>query len=217
VHIPYLVANAVLARVAAGSDDFSTVSLVVMIVTLLTLALGYVVLEGAIVLAVARRYVGEAAEAGAIIRETLSRLGGLTLVVLGKWLVISLASILLLIPWIYVFAGYFAIPVVMLVEKLPARDSVKRSWALSRKGKLRILATLFVCYMLYFMLSSIPGVFPGIGLAISGAMSVLLFPLIGCGYVLLYYDARIRHEGFDIEYMARGLEPEPLPAPANLA
>jgi hypothetical protein len=34
------------------------------------------------------------------------------------------------------------------------------------------------------------------------AVSVVVYPLFGLTETLLYYDARIRKEGFDVEYLA---------------
>ena len=39
---------------------------------------------------------------------------------------------------------------------------------------------------------------------VSTAVSVVLYPLLALTETLLYYDARIRKEGFDVEYLARG-------------
>jgi hypothetical protein len=41
---------------------------------------------------------------------------------------------------------------------------------------------------------------------VSTAVAIVLYPLFGLVETLLYYDARIRKEGFDVEYLA-GVQP----------
>ena len=43
---------------------------------------------------------------------------------------------------------------------------------------------------------------------VSTAFSVVLYPFLGITETLLYYDIRIRKEGFDIEYLAGGADAE---------
>ncbi len=47
-------------------------------------------------------------------------------------------------------------------------------------------------------------------LAVSTALSTVIYPIFGITETLLYYDVRIRKEGFDIEYLATGAEQAPL-------
>jgi hypothetical protein len=45
--------------------------------------------------------------------------------------------------------------------------------------------------------------------SVASALTVVLYPFFGCMLTLLYYDLRIRHEGYDLELMARALEQPP--------
>lgn len=47
--------------------------------------------------------------------------------------------------------------------------------------------------------------------SVAGALTVTMYPFFGCMLTLLYYDLRIRHEGYDLELMARALEQPPTP------
>jgi hypothetical protein len=49
---------------------------------------------------------------------------------------------------------------------------------------------------------------------LSTAASVVIYPLFGLTETLLYYDARIRKEGFDVEFLAQAGAPVPAPESA---
>jgi hypothetical protein len=45
------------------------------------------------------------------------------------------------------------------------------------------------------------------------AVHVVIYPFFGIAETLLYYDIRIRKEGFDVEYLARSNPPVPADQP----
>ena len=50
------------------------------------------------------------------------------------------------------------------------------------------------------------GSFAWLGVALSGVLSQLVsLPIVTVAATLLYFDARIRHEGFDLQIMASDL------------
>ena len=44
---------------------------------------------------------------------------------------------------------------------------------------------------------------------VSTLVAVVIYPIVGIAEVVLYYDARVRQEGYDIEVMTASLEPAP--------
>ena len=48
----------------------------------------------------------------------------------------------------------------------------------------------------------------------STLVSIIVYPIVGISDALIYYDARIRREGFDIEMMAGSAEGVPVATPA---
>lgn len=126
-------------------------------------------------------------------------------------------GVLATIGWvIYIFARFFAVLQVIVIEDRPLIDSFVRSSELSRGLKWHILLTLFLIFVIFVVLSfatSMIGVAlgPAALIALQALYTVVAYPLIGITQVVLYYDTRIRNEGFDIEMMTGALA---TPAPA---
>jgi hypothetical protein len=123
----------------------------------------------------------------------------------------------LAIIWIfYALARYFAVFQIIVLEQPNVLRAFQRSSALSRGRKGHILLTMLLVFVIFFMLSMATSMLSGIAAALSGNLAisttvqslftVVAYPLIGITQVILYYDARIRAEGFDIELMASALD-----------
>ena len=125
-------------------------------------------------------------------------------------------GVLAFIAWMpYVFARFFAVLQVIMLEDRRIIESFVRSSVLSRGLKWHILLTQALIIVIYYVLMLAAGIFGAVlgpaGLvAITALFAVFVYPLIGITQVVLYYDARIRNEGFDIEMMTGALE---TPAP----
>jgi hypothetical protein len=130
-----------------------------------------------------------------------------------------------------------AIPVKSL-ERLTIGKSLRRSWMLSRGCRWKIvhvrlalviiawLANLSLLISLNLFLRWIVNsfgiwwhfyrnIYTGIGLFVAFIVSILFGPIFPIAITLIYYDQRIRHEGYDIERMmeAAGLiAPGPQPS-----
>src|ERR1051325_2677972 len=126
--------------------------------------------------------------------------------------------ILFLLPAVYWSALYFAVLPAIGIEKHSLLGSFSRSAQLSRDLKLHILGALGVVVAIRFALALGVGVVAAlvpnfmIQLVLTALTSILVNPLAGIVDALLYYDARIRHEGFDIEVMAGAMATTPAPA-----
>lgn len=133
------------------------------------------------------------------------------------------------------FAIYFGVGWILSVqtlylEGLGIRAAMSRSRALVRGSWWRVLGIGILVGLLGWVASLIAGVIlgvvagfgslfgtEGLGLALSTAISVVAdsiaqvvpTPIWFCGLVLLYYDLRVRKEGFDLELMAREMGTTP--------
>jgi hypothetical protein len=115
---------------------------------------------------------------------------------------------------LYYFACYFAVPATVVIENLGVRHGLSRSRQLSKGMKRKVLAALGTSMSVFFviqfvtslLMQSLPGP-PAIGFALEQAVTIVLMPIVSVIATLLYYDARIINEGFDIEVMAAGLGP----------
>lgn len=121
------------------------------------------------------------------------------------------------IGWVfYAAARLFAVYQVIILEQPNVIRAFARSGALSRGRKGHILLTLALVFAIFFLLSMALAVVSTIVSALTGNLAlstalqslftVVVYPLIAITQVILYYDTRIRAEGFDIELMASALD-----------
>lgn len=121
--------------------------------------------------------------------------------------------------WLILFlaCGYgVTTPVVVLEELNSSTDSFGRSWNLTRGSKLKIFGIFFVTWLIVFLPVVVIGALGGILLLESpvfgqiiqvaaAALPMILTPLFSCVLTLLYYDLRVRREGFDLEMLSQQL------------
>ena len=184
----------------------------VLLVAYLLLVMWWVMLDSAMVAASADAYVGRPVSPGRAISRAASVFLSALVANFVKWLVIGLAAMFFLVPGIYLFAAWFAVPAVVVIERLGPMAALGRSADLSRDNKLRILGTLAVAWLIYLAvlyLVVIPTALSGsliastIGQLVVGAF---VYPLIPAVTTVLYYDMRIRKEGYDIQLMSQSLD-----------
>jgi len=188
----------------------------------------YALLQAAMTWAISRRYLGEPATIigsfGAVGKKALM----LSLMILLAVLIFYIGLILCILPGVVIgvlFGFWFAFVVqVYVLEGMSMRNALARSRALAAGNWLRI----FVVYLLVAVLGSvvqrvilfpfqlaIPGVGnPYLGASssaataygvVTGVAGALTAPLSVLAFTLLYYDIRVRREGFDIEMLAKSL------------
>jgi hypothetical protein len=121
---------------------------------------------------------------------------------------VSIGFMLLLIPGLYLLARWFAMPQAVVLEDHGPIGALGRSWALSSGHVRHIVNTMGLVILLQIAISYGGGflslLLPGqvLRLLLGVLISCVVQPLIGIVATLLYYDIRIRREGFDIEYLA---------------
>lgn len=221
---------AMMSGMATAAPEESTVlALMFMAVSVVSL-FWYPVMWGAMTVSVSERYLGRDIQAGDAVKRALGRYGPLLGAFLVKWLIIGLTAIiswiLLFFPTCYLLARFFAVPATVVLENTGVGGSFRRSGQLSIKQKLRIFGTLFLSWAIvigisvaiYMLMLSVLGISlmssdPEEMAATSSmllqlptiVMYILLMPIVIIVETLLYYDARIRQEGFDIELMSAQL------------
>ncbi|MEO1482861.1 MAG: hypothetical protein AAFU77_12205 [Myxococcota bacterium] len=154
------------------------------------------------------------------IREALRVAAQKFLPVLSATLISSLAGSLclvpLVVPGVYVFLGFAFIAPVIVQEDSSATEALGRSWRLARKQRGRLLGAfaLVMVVLLAFALGidlllrsalSVEDVFT-LALAqtlVSGVLNAILAPIYYLVVVLFYFGARVEHEAFDVEMLAR--------------
>jgi hypothetical protein len=134
--------------------------------------------------------------------------GAIGLIVVGVLFVLSVPVML------YFFASFFAVPATVVLEGLGVRSALRRSRELARGFKWKVLGALGLPMLLFMVfqlvLAGIVGLLPVprvIAFLLEQTGTVIAYPILAVIGTLLYYDARIRKEGFDIEMMSAELEP----------
>jgi len=170
----------------------------------------YAVVGGVVSILASDTYLGSAPNLAAAFRVTGSRLIGLIVAGVVRSILIGVGAVLLLVPGLYALGRYFAVTQAMVLEGKGVGGAFSRSATLSVDLKLHIIGTIVLIGLVSLAISIGIGVLASASQSkvivnvVSTAASVVIYPLFGLTETLLYYDARIRKEGFDVEYLARG-------------
>jgi hypothetical protein len=130
-------------------------------------------------------------------------LSNIPLMVLGV-----LASIMWML---YALARFFAVFQTIVLEDRGVIAAFSRSSVLSQNRKMHIFLTLLLVIVIFMMLSFAVAIVAQLLGTVAGSVivqslyTVVAYPLIGITQMILYYDTRIRAEGFDIEVMTGAL------------
>jgi hypothetical protein len=170
----------------------------------------YAVVGGVTSVMAADIYLGRTPDLSAAFRLTGSRFVTLALAGIIRFVLITVGMVFLVIPGLYALGRFFAMTQTVMLENKGLGGALSRSSTLSVGLKRHIVNTILLIALVTIAISV------GFGLlsqvfqskvitnVVSTAVSVVLYPLLGLTETLLYYDARIRKEGFDVEYLARG-------------
>jgi hypothetical protein len=200
------------------------------IVAIFVYVIAYLFAQGGTIYAVSDIYLGRPTTIGASLKKMWGQLMNLFGVTLLNGLAIAGATLFLIIPGIYVACRLLTCVPAALLEDLGARESLSRSWELTKDNAGRS----FVIYFLYVvMLYAILLLF----LIPSGVMTamapkdpsmvrfslvivqlgtflaeILVGPFLLIATSVFYYDLRVKKEAFDLQMM---LNPGDVSAPGN--
>ena len=156
-------------------------------------------------------YLGRKLEPAVAVRDAVVKLPTVMFAYLLKYILLMIGLFLFLIGLLYMLARYFAVTTAIVIEDRGVFTAFGRSAVLSRGRKLHILGTLLLAFLIFMIvyfaalfLASIGGSMVIITV-LSTAASIVIYPMFAITEMLLYYDARVRSEGYDIEMMAEGL------------
>ena len=177
-------------------------------VMLLSLGVGFVV----VIAALPALLVIGAGSAFAVLGGTDGRAG-----LAGGGAALMLVGLALLAIPFMVFSGLSIATPSLVLEHSNAGRAMSRSWQLTKGFRLRIVGLLFVVLVIVlipvFALGLIGGMFGSeesrastvLFTALAGVVSLVITPLLYCALTLLYYDLRVRKEGYDLEVLAAEL------------
>ena len=178
-------------------------------------------LKASMVRAVAGIYLGVHSTASQSIRFGASKLGWVLLAGFLSGLLIGVATLALIVPGIILYVRYSFIAPAIVVEGEKG-GAIGRSWRLSKGLGWHIFGTLVLAGILAAIVTiilTLPASFITLNeslttgttsssawvlrAVLSSIATVIVTPFATTVGVLLYFDARIRKEGFDIAVMAR--------------
>lgn len=138
--------------------------------------------------------------------------------VLVTMLGLGFSGLILMVLPLFVFAGTALASIALVLEPdLTAMGALGRSWHLTKGARLRIMLLLFALVVVLLiatvgstgLIEAVVGIESLAGRVLialgQSVMTVLFQPALYCVLTLLYYDRRVRLEGFDLEVLAAAL------------
>lgn len=195
-----------------------------MIGAMLVYLLAMPVCQGALSIAVARRYLGQPVTVADAYQMISDRWATLLAGVLLVGMMTTVGMLLCLVPGIYLGTLFMFVTPVIAVERAPLMAALSRSRDLVSGEWWRCFGTYLLLSMLIQLVAGAiiypvtflsalllmernPGLAQALNQGLSMAASTLVQPVQIIGLVLLYYDLRVRKEGFDLELLAQALGP----------
>lgn len=209
--------------ISADADPLSLLlpTMIGLMLLLLLTALAQQLSIGALAKCVSESYLGNEATVGQVYRFVWPKLWRLFGVSLLVGLIQFAGFMLLIVPGVIFSVWFILTSQTIVIEDRGAIEAMGRSKALVKANFWRILGLAVVIILITWIVSAI---FTYAGILIAKfikfenpLLSVLIaqpFGLIGqvlaapigaTAFVLLYYDLRIRKEGFDLEMLARSI------------
>lgn len=170
---------------------------------------------------VSEAYLGREVSAAAALGRAwamLLRIIGLSIL---TSLLIGIGFMLVLVPGLLLLSGLILSTVVLVLESPGGPvEAMGRSWELTRGFRTKVLLTMFVAFLLLLVPSIAVGGAAGLMSDPGGALSLLVlvvesvlqvfvYPYVYVVMTVLYYDLRVRKEGFDLELLSASLTPGP--------
>ena len=173
--------------------------------------LGHALVQAVVTRAGSKAYLGGEPDVSHVLKEVLPRLPAVLVATILRNIAYGIGALLLLVGGAYAAARWFAVVSVVVLEGEGPLKAFKRSTQLSQGNKIHVLKTLTLVWIIYFMVIFGIGVateiLPDIlGHIITSVVSIVAYPVVALAGMVLYYDTRIRNEGFDVEYLTGAID-----------
>jgi hypothetical protein len=205
----------------AATIDYTRARVAGAVVTGLIGAVVTLVVTAATVKAVSDAYLGTVPSARDSLRFAARRIGSLLWLYVVLAIGLTLALIALIGPGVWLYVAWSVATPVLLVEGLGGTAALRRSFRLVRHRWWPVAFTLLVAHLLVAVVSGVvlalllvvPHTIDGssvllavIGSTVAGAVTVaVLQPVQSAVITILYFDLRVRKDGFDLALLAAGL------------
>lgn len=232
LHLTQLLVLPGLGRTRTLSGGMMALGGIGALVGIIVYMVAYLFAQGGTVFAVSELYLGRPTTIGASLNRMRGEAGSLFGVIFLNGIVVMLGLILLIIPGFYLACRLITCVPAALLENLGARESLERSFGLTKDNAGRA----FVIYLLYvallyaaMLLFAFPFLFalalsaknPSMAIMWSAisqignfAATVLITPIFTIATTVFYYDLRVRKEAFDLQFMMNpggNVSPAPVP------
>ena len=210
-----------MGRIQAGDFDGVWLALGLIFGTVLVYFVSQTFATAGLVHAVSRIYLGKKTSISQAFSAVKKRFWSLALAQTIVAVLAGVGTVLCLIPGIYVLVTFMIVVPTVMLEKMSGTNAIERSFKLIDGYRWQALGILLVLFVVGF----------GIGVALSGFLIPLMLmsenpdsplihslsglaqtlsqtlsaPLGAIAATLLYYDMRIRKEGFDLELLEQSL------------
>ena len=236
VALPQLLILAIqLVGIATPSSGALTLTaFAVSMVTLFTMFIVANAAQAATVVAVSKVHIDQPATITQAYTSVKGRLVTLCLITIAIGLMVGAGCLLCLVPGILLALRWAVVMPVAVLEKADLRQAMSRSAELTDGQRGRV----FLLYVLYFVLALVfaslwqvpvivatalarrAGVTPAAWVPVLGAVGSFLTqcvvaPLLTIAVSLMYYDMRIRKEGFDLEHLISQVTSSSAESPAG--
>jgi hypothetical protein len=215
---PYVILQPVMANLAGpDAEVMSATAAITSLVATFVTSLWFSLAGAAIIAAAAQAYRGEQVDVGTAIGEVLARPVAILYGAIVKGLAVLVGAFLFLVGALYFYATYFALPTTIIVERIPGQKGVERARELASGYRWHALKPLLLVWLLYFIFSIAAGMLVGgffgaentvIVNIFTALLTIFVYPVVSITEMLVYFDIRIRKEGYDVEVMASRLDPQ---------
>jgi hypothetical protein len=131
-----------------------------------------------------------------------------------------LIGVAVLVLAVHLLARTFAITSAIVIENRSATEGLTRSFFLSKDAALRIIGIAFLCIVMYWfaqmigmmLVQTVVGLVlrnPVVAAVAGNLAAMVIYPFLNIAIMVLYYDQRVRKEGYDLDVMTSAI-----PAPA---
>ena len=151
--------------------------------------------------------VGGLGVAAALLLAVAGRLNGFLAFIVGIAVFVLVAHLI---------ARTFAITSAIVIENQSARAGMQRSFFLSKDATLRIVGVALLCLVIYWFAQVIVVMVvqtlvhfvisnPIVAAVLGNLAGMIIYPFLNIAIMVLYYDQRVRKEGYDLDVMGNAI------------
>lgn len=158
-------------------------------------------------------YLGTDVSANDALRRAIGLIGRLLVLSMMTTLVVF-CGFLLIVPGFILLSGLALSTAVLVLESpISPNDAMSRSWQLTKGSRWKVFLTFLVSVLFLMVPMMAVGALGAVGsvvglwsdlipLVLISVLEIFVYPFMYIVITVLYYDMRVRKEGFDLELLA---------------